>query len=148
MYPSKRRIAASAGIAGLALWLAFGSPLAGAQTEGDNSFGMAGIDRPKDAQNFLDRLKAAAKNKDHEALAALVRYPLAMHDKGKVIRTYRNRDALLQNFDAVFTPSVLKAIEAAKFETLFVRDQGAMIGNGEIWFDGRNGRVLVKAINP
>jgi hypothetical protein len=138
----------AAGIVGSALWLASGFFLAGAESEVASRLGMVGIGIPNDARSFLDRLKAAAKNKDHGALASLVRYPLAMHDNGKVIKIYRTRTALLATFDAVFTPRVLQAIEAAKFETLFVRDQGAMIGDGEIWFDGRNGRVLVKAINP
>jgi hypothetical protein len=109
---------------------------------------MAGIDSPKDARNFHEHLKAAARNKDNDALAALVHYPLAMYDNGKVVHIYRSRKALLKNFSATFTPKVLKAIEDAKYETLFVRDQGAMIGDGEIWFVGWDGQVLIKTINP
>ena len=144
----KVTIAAAVGVGGLAIWLTFGSALAGAQSEVDNQFEMAGIDDPKDARSFLKHLKAAVQNEDHAALAALVHYPLAMYDNGKVIRIYRSRNALLKNFNAVFTPKVLKAIRDAKFETLFVRDQGAMIGDGEIWFAGWNGQVLIKTVNP
>jgi hypothetical protein len=71
-----------------------------------------------------------------------------MYDNGKVIHIYRSRKALLKNFNVVFTPKVLKAIEDAQYEKLFVRDQGAMIGDGEIWFVGRDGQVLIKTINP
>jgi hypothetical protein len=135
----KVTIAAAVGVGGLAIWLTFGSALAGAQSEVDNQFEMAGIDNPKDARNFLKYLKAAVQNEDYAALAALVHYPLTMYDNGKVIKIYRSRNALLKNF---------KAIRDAKFETLFARDQGAMIGDGEIWFVGWDGQVLIKTINP
>jgi hypothetical protein len=144
---SKVTIAAAVG-GGLGIWLTFGPALAGAQSEVDNQFAMAGIDNPKDARSFLEHLKAAVQNKDHDALAALVHYPLAMYDNGKVVKIYRSRNALLKNFNTVFTPKVLKAVRDAKFKTLFVRDQGAMIGDGEIWFVGWNGQVLIKTINP
>ncbi len=146
---SKVTIAAAVGFGGLAIWLTFGSALAGAQGEVDDLWYMSGIDNPENARSFLEHLKAAVQNKDNAALAALVHYPLAMYDEGKVIKIYKSRNALLKNFDAVFTPKILKAIRDAKFETLFVRDQGAMIGDtGEIWFAGWNGRVLIKTINP
>ncbi|MGH6848382.1 MAG: hypothetical protein ACREC0_13385 [Methylocella sp.] len=145
---SKVTIAAAVGVGGLGIWLTFGPALAGAQSEVDSQFAMAGINNPKDARSFLEHLKMAEQNEDHDALAALVHYPLAMYDNGKVIKIYRSRNALLKNFNAIFTPKVLKAIRDAKFETLFVRDQGAMIGDGEIWFVGWNGQVLIKTINP
>ena len=144
----KVTIPAAVGVGGLAIWLTLGLAPAGAQSEVDSQLYMAGIDSPKDARSFHEHLKAAARNKDNDALAALVHYPLAMYDNGKVIHIYRSRKALLKNFNAVFTPKVLKAIEDTQYETLFVRDQGAMIGDGEIWFVGWNGQVLIKTINP
>jgi hypothetical protein len=87
----KATIAAAVGIGGLAIWLTLGLAPAGAQSEVDSQHYMAGIDSPKDARSFLEHLKAAARNKDNGALAALVRYPLAMYDNGKVIHIYRSR---------------------------------------------------------
>lgn len=144
----KVTIAAAVGVYGLA-WLALGTALAGAQGEVDDLWSVSGIDNPESARSFLDHLKAVVQNNDRAAIAALVHFPLAVYDDGKVIKIYRSRNALLKNFDAVFTPKVLKSIRDAKLETLFVRDQGAMIGDsGEVWFAGWNGRVLIKTINP
>ena len=65
-------------------------------------------------------------------------------------------DSVSRDFDRIFTPRVRRAILAQKAGELFVRDQGAMIGDGEVWFDqtcadsscSSLGPVRIKAINP
>lgn len=108
---------------------------------------MAGIADPQQARTFLDRLKTAARTGDRNGLAALVKYPLDIRD-GDQVKTYRSAAAVVRAFDAVFTRGVLIAIAAAEYESLFVNDSGAMIGDGEIWFDGWSGEVLIKAVSP
>ena len=48
----------------------------------------------------------------------------------------------------MFTPAVLAAIGKADYGSLFIRDQGAMIGDGEVWFTGGAGGIKISAINP
>jgi hypothetical protein len=47
--------------------------------------------------------------------------------------TCRSAAALTANYAEVFAPKVKTAVAAANPHNLFVRDQGVMIGNGEIW---------------
>jgi len=110
--------------------------------------GMAGIGSMTELETFIGRLRAAAGSKDHPALAATVRYPLTIYENGTAVRTYADSAALLTDFDAVFTRRVTGAIIASDADTLFVNDQGAMIGNGEVWIDGWSGAIEIKAINP
>lgn len=114
----------------------------------DTRLPMAGIEDTQDARDFLARLKSAASSGDRQNLAAMIRYPLTIYADGQEGATYRDAAELLEDFAIVFTPAVMSAIEGAEYQALFVNDQGAMIGDGEIWFDGWDGRVLIKSVNP
>ena len=114
----------------------------------DTRLRMAGIKDSQDARDFLARLKSAAQAGDHHSLASMIRYPLTIYVDGKVAAIYQDPGKLLEEFTAVFTPSVISAIKGAEYRELFVNDQGAMIGNGEIWFSGSDGVILIKAVNP
>ena len=59
--------------------------------------------------------------------------------------TYRDATAL--NYTRVFTPEVKAAVSAAKADDLFARDQGVMIGNGEIWMNEIRGSIKIIAVN-
>ena len=78
----------------------------------------------------------------------MVRYPFSLYETGKLVKTYDDAAALQADFAKVFTPAVLAAIEKATYGSLFIRDQGAMIGDGEVWFTGGPDGVKVSAINP
>lgn len=114
----------------------------------DTRLYMAGIEDNQVARDFLARLKSAARAGDRQSLAGMIRYPLTIYANGQELVTYEGAAELLENFAAVFTPAVMSAIEGAEYQTLFVNGQGAMIGDGEIWFDGWDGAVLIKAVNP
>jgi hypothetical protein len=88
------------------------------------------------AEHFWRALKAGDRN----AVAAEIRYPIKVSLNGK-IKTLRNTAELLAVYDAVFTPDYRKAIAAAIPRNMFVRDEGAMLGNGQVWF-GANGKVI------
>lgn len=104
---------------------------------------------------FLPRLQGAVRSGNRRAVTALIQYPLRVNFSSGA-RTYPNRSSVESDFDRIFTPRVRSAILAQRADSLFVRDQGAMIGEGEVWFDQtcRNsdcsmiGPVLIKAINP
>ena len=88
------------------------------------------------AQDFWRAVKAG----DRRAVAARVAYPITVQVGGKR-RRLGGPGALLEVYDAVFTPAFRRSIEAAMPRNMFVRDQGVMLGSGQAWFDAR-GRVV------
>jgi hypothetical protein len=112
----------------------------------DNPYAVAGISDPAQVTLFLVRLKQAVAADDHAAVAALVRYPLTVSSDGRST-TYRNAGALSATYARVFTPEVKAAVAAAKPDNLFVRDQGVMIGNGEIWINEVGGSMKIITVN-
>ncbi len=108
----------------------------------DNSCAAAGISDPSHVTQFLARLKQAVAADDRAAVAAMVNYPITVQS-----RTYRDAAALRANYAQVFTPEVKAAIAAAKADNLFARDQGVMIGNGEIWMNEIRGSMKIITVN-
>lgn len=102
---------------------------------------------------FLTQLQNAVRANDREAVIRLVSLPLRVNSNRT--RLYRDTKSVRADYDRIFTPNVRKAILAQRFEQLFGRDQGVMIGDGEVWFDHvcldgdctRVGPVRIKAIN-
>jgi len=119
----------------------------------DSRLDLAGIDSPNAARAFLDRLKQILASGDRQTFASLVSYPFSLYDNGKVTTTYPDATAFLKDYDQIVTQNVLDAISQAEYADLFVNYQGAMIGNGQVWFygygdDGSTGQILISAINP
>lgn len=112
----------------------------------DNPYEVAGISDPAHVTQFLTRLQHAVATGDHSAVAALVRYPLTVSSNGRST-TYRNAADLTANYARVFTPEVAAAVTAARPDNLFVRDQGVMIGNGEIWMNEVGGSMKIITVN-
>lgn len=103
--------------------------------------------------DFLNDLQQAVAAKDKTKVAAMASYPLKVSLKGKE-KTFRNPAALKKNYDSVFTPELSKIILDQKYEELFARDQGVMVGDGQLWFSGvcadkacKKSRVLISRVN-
>ena len=88
---------------------------------------------PREFRIFLDHLKRAAAAADKQTLAKMMKYPLMV--SGGAIKVMNEQD-FLTNFNAIFSPPVVAAIQRQAYADLFVRDSGAMIGGGEVWFTG------------
>jgi hypothetical protein len=106
-------------------------------------------------RTFLAGLQSAVRADDRTAIARLIAYPLRVNVNGSAT-LYPDAGAVLRDFDRIFTPSVRQAILSQRFDQLFGRDQGVMIGSGAVWFDhscrgrrcDRTGPVRITAINP
>jgi hypothetical protein len=83
---------------------------------------------------FLAKLQDALKSNNHEAVAALVNYPLLATAGGK--RHIQSRAQLLADFDHIFNPSIRAAILDATPDDVWGNSHGFMIARGAIWFDG------------
>lgn len=106
-------------------------------------------------RTFLSRLQSAIRADDRRAVARLVDLPLRVNfDDGAI--SYRDRRSIERDFDRIFTPAVRRAILSQQADELFTNSQGAMIGDGQVWFDrtcsnsscSPTGPVRIKAINP
>ena len=104
---------------------------------------------------FLSRLQAAVRRNQRNALIAMVAFPLRVNFADGA-RTYRDAASLGRDFDRVFTPKVKRAVLGQRADRLFVRDLGAMVGGGELWFRetcpnsgcSPPGPVRIVAVNP
>lgn len=81
-------------------------------------------------EEFLSRLQAEVGAANKAEVIKLIYFPLRT-SKGNI----KNAKALIEKYDYIFNPGVVQAIKMARFEELFSRDQGSMIGNGEVWFN-------------
>jgi len=113
----------------------------------DNPYAAAGISDPAHVTQFLARLKQAVAANDRSTVAAMVNYPLTVNSSGGRSMTYRDAAALRANYARVFTPEVRAAVAAAKADDLFTRDQGVMIGNGEVWMNEIRGSMKIITVN-
>lgn len=76
----------------------------------------------------------AIKQGDREAVAARIAYPITVRLDGRN-RRFKSSAELLPHYEAIFTPEFTARILRAMPRNMFVRDQGAMLGNGEVWFN-------------
>ena len=113
----------------------------------DNPYAVAGISNPAQVAQFVARLKQAVAADDRAAIAGMVRYPLRVNSAAGRPTFYRNAAALSANYTQVFTPGVKAAVAAARPDDLFARDQGVMIGNGEIWINETGGAMKIITVN-
>lgn len=133
------------------------SPSLDDSSEVDRRLFLAGMEDPQEVRTFLSNLRQSAVIRgsrqarlgQRQALVAMVRYPFTIYDEPGVPGvTYHRSEALLRDFDRVFTPPVLDAMRHAQYEELFINAQGAMISDGRVWFDQREDGIKIKAINP
>ena len=94
----------------------------------------AGLDLGE-ARLFFDCLKIATKRDDRHALSRLIRYPLRVNT-AKGANIIRTPAAFMKAYPMIFNPRVKAAIDAQRFEDVFVSYRGIMIGNGEVWISG------------
>ena len=92
---------------------------------------------------FFAELQAAVAAGDRDALAAMIGYPLSVVIDGSTV-TVASRPDFVTRFDRIFTAQVVAAIETQTYATLFARDQGVMIGSGEVWFSGICGETACR----
>lgn len=83
--------------------------------------------------NELQRGVAAG---DRAAVAGLMRYPVRATIAGKN-QQIADAAAFQRDYDKIVTPALAKLIAEQKFDTLFVNWQGVMLGQGEVWINGK-----------
>lgn len=111
-------------------------PLSAKIKAGINPFEVAGIQDPQTVLDAFKEVKDAIAKGDQAEVANHILYPLRVNDgPGQTLLVQTRRD-FVDQYDAIITPSVTKAIANQNPDNLFVNYQGVMVGNGEIWFGG------------
>lgn len=105
---------------------------ANAINEEGNPFAAAGIDDPAAFIKMFEIAKAAVAADEKAAVAELILLPLQVN--GETPITIKSKEEFIEKYDQIITPSVKDALAAQKVDDLFVRDQGVMVGSGELWF--------------
>lgn len=84
---------------------------------------------------LFDALQAAVAADDPEAVAGLVSYPITITIGGEPV-TFESPEEFGSYYAEIFTPEIRSAVLDQKYDELFVRDQGVMFGNGQVWLSG------------
>jgi hypothetical protein len=111
-----------------------------------DNFEATGITSLEAFSNFFTTLQTAAAKQDKVTIAKLINYPLRVNKAGKS-RHIKAEVGVENYFSKIFTDKVLQAITHQKYADLFCRDQGVMIGNGEVWINQQGDKIGIYAIN-
>ncbi len=101
---------------------------------------VAGADDDEAVNRQAVKFWTAVKQGDKESVAALISYPIKVTLAGKKQRIGSAKE-LLANYDRIFHAEFQRAIVNAVPRHMFARDQGIMLGGGEVWF-GPDGKVI------
>lgn len=115
----------------------------------DNPFAPAGINDPEGFIKLFKATQVAVAADNKAAVAAFILLPL--HVNAATPFAINSKEAFIAQYDGIMTKPVKDALAAQKVEELFVRDQGVMVGNGELWFgvvDGQPQEYGLIAVNP
>lgn len=105
-----------------------------------NRYAPAGADDDSLIHRNVYRFWNAVRLGDKKAVAAAITYPISVHlPTGR--KRLRSPTELIANYDDIFSPKYREAIASALPRNMFVRDQGIMLGSGEVWF-GPDGKVI------
>ncbi len=109
---------------------------------------LQGADVAKKSRAFLAELQSAVKSDNKSRVAAMVSYPLLVIHGSRKTRI-KTKAAFLSSYDTIFDEHVRKAVAQQTSKCLFGNYQGAMIGNGEVWFSEQaNGTMKIISVNP
>lgn len=86
-------------------------------------------------ERVFTQLQQGVASGDHAAVSKLMRYPLRVDVAGGK-REVADAAAFQREYDRIVTAPVARAIAAQSFATVFVNQQGVMIGNGQVWLNG------------
>jgi uncharacterized protein YyaL (SSP411 family) len=96
----------------------------------------ANVGDPAKVREILSTLQQSVQKHDAAAVAAIVSYPITINPHKPNAVIIRTPKSFVDRYDRIITPHIADVIENQKYEALFVNDQGAMLGDGEVWIAG------------
>ena len=119
----------------------------GSQACQGSTVDLQGADFAQKSRVFLTGLQNAVKSDDKARVAAMSSYPLLVIHGDRKTRI-KTKAEVLGQYDAIFDAHVRQAIAQQSAKCLFGNYQGAMIGDGEIWFrEQPNGTMKIVTVN-
>lgn len=106
-----------------------------------------GADFAQKSRAFLTELQNAVKAEDKAKVAAMIAYPLLVIHGDRKTRI-KSKAEFLSQYATIFDAHVRQAIAQQSAKCLFGNYQGAMIGNGEVWFrEQPDGTMKIVTVN-
>ena len=114
----------------------------------ENRFAVAGVDDPRQVEEFLSELKDAVERDERARVASLVSFPMRLNSARRKALVRSRRD-FLRRYESIFTHEIKQVLKGQRESELFVNSEGVMVGAGEIWFApvGRDGRLKIVTVN-
>jgi hypothetical protein len=106
----------------------------------ENRYAAAGSNNAELVERNAGRFREAVRQRDKKTVASLIAYPVKVRI-GKGYRKIKSAAMLVRSYGEIFTPPYVEAVTKAIPKYMFVRDQGIMLGSGEVWF-GPDGKVI------
>jgi hypothetical protein len=101
-------------------------------------YSLAGLEKSQ-VKRFLERLRVALHTDDREAVASLIDFPVRARvgtgANSDAFRQIQTKGEFLQYYDRIFTECLIRVIDEADVDTLFVNWQGARIRRGAVWIN-------------
>jgi hypothetical protein len=102
---------------------------------------LQGADLAQKSRAFLTELQNAVKAEDKAKVAAMISYPLLVIH-GSLRTRIKTKAEFLGQYEAIFDAHVRQTIAQQSAKCLFGNYQGAMIGDGEVWFREQPNRTM------
>lgn len=116
-------------------------------------FAAGGFDDDAAVLAFITLLQKNVAAGNKSAVAEMVNYPLSLNQTkgtGKPQHTeIKNKASFLADYDKIITEGLKNTLKNQDMNDLFVRDQGLMLGNGDIWLspDAKTNKIGIITIN-
>lgn len=111
-----------------------------------NPYEVAGIEDPKQFNDFFIKLQDAVADNDKKAIADMISYPLRVNKNGHSIEI-KNKSEFVKAYSRIITKKVKKKVLHQELNKLFVNSYGVRIGDGEMWISQIDGKIAIYAIN-
>lgn len=85
----------------------------------------AGFDDPEGFKRFLVLFKEWVRSDNADSIAAYIAFP---------IKGYKTAEQFKKNYDKIFDKQLKDVVEKQRLDRIFRNYQGAMLGDGAIWF--------------
>lgn len=111
-----------------------------------NRYWVAGVDDRADVPKMLSTIQEMLASDERSALASMVAFPIKVRLGGKQVEI-TSKKQFLGHYGEIVNAKVRRAVARQNADGLFANYQGVMIGDGEIWFGPREGKLCIIAIN-
>lgn len=102
------------------------------------SWSDAGFDDPVDFKRFIIKFKEWVKTDEVDSIVAHIDFPL---------EPYKTPADFRQKYPEIFDEKLKAIVEQQRLDRIFRNADGAMLGDGEIWFNSTDKGYRIIAIN-